>query len=155
MNIYTDRNGDFNEENVGGILCIDDEKLITTIPSSIEVRSDTTNEIDELTTLFVDEKPMKSEGRAPNPKGSEKLEFLLSALCVILTAFLTVYIILNRDRLLAQIGCSKSKQNNFRSTTTLNTAAEATVQYSTCSLNEKNIDIMCTTKSIIWRERLS
>lgn len=141
LNIYTDRSGDFNEENVGGIRCkeINDDvlSLITTTPSSIEVRSDTTNEIDELTTLFVDEKPMKSEGRSPNPKGSEKLEFLLSALCVILTAFLTVYIILNRDRLLAQIGCSKSKQNNFRSTTTLNTAAEATVQYSTCSLNEK------------------
>lgn len=142
LNIYTDRSGDWNEDNVGGIRCkeINENEQLLTTTASLEIRSETTEEIDESTTLVVNETPYDFDGSATketvsNEKRSDNLEYLLFALCIILTAFLAVYIILNRDRLFTQIGCSKLNQNNFRSTTTLNT--EAAVAYSSCSTNGK------------------
>lgn len=144
LNIYSDRNGNWNDENVGGIRCKeinDEEKMITTTIStttSMEFSSETTSiAIDERTTLVTVEIPHKSEESATNQRTSnenrsDNAELLLFVLCIILTAFLIVHIIMNKDRLLVQMGCSKRKQN-FRSTTTLNT--EAAVVFS-CSSNE-------------------
>lgn len=143
LNIYSDRTGNWNDENVGGIRCSEineEEKFITTTTTaSMEVPSDTTSiKIVEATTFDAVEMPHESKESPtnetiPDEKRSDNIELLLIVLCIILTAFLIVHIVLNKDRLLIQIGCSKRRQNNFRSTTTLNT--EAAVVFS-CSSHE-------------------
>lgn len=122
LSIRLDRTDDVSDVNVGGIRCKannEDEKLITTTTSMEFLTVDTTTTLPEQTTVeAVSHVPPESKGNATNEvtgnheNGSNfNVEFLLVALCVILSAFFIFYVIVHKDRFLAQIGCPRRRQS--------------------------------------------
>lgn len=138
LSISSEHTANWNEPNVGGIKCheIDNEKQSTIMPTMTEMLSDTTVKyIQEQTTLVAVKIANESEGTATisNMKSGSNIEFLLVVLCAILITLIITQIALNKGRFLGRIACAKNRQNNFRSTTTLNT--EAAVAFSCSTIN--------------------